>query len=390
MEISMSTPRKTPAGTWRIKVERAGYKTVTKTFKTKDLANRWARGIESAFDKGAQPIDNKAARGITVSELFERYVKDCTVLCDDGKPKIECSKSNLNTLKRVLRNAQFMTRRLNQIQAKDIADWRELRLTQVQPVSVDREFSVISSVFKRAQKVWLVPIAGNPARETTRPEYKKVSRKKGWKPDQIDAVCNIFSYKEGVYPESAKFLNGAAFDRNTGYRQCKPAFFAYAFLVALETAMRQGEIASLTVADFDREGGYVHLRKTKNGDSRLVALNEKAYDLIALLCEGFPPEHKIFKYGGGTICCYFIKARRAAKIHGLTFHDSRHEAITRMVPMFRNVLELAAHTGHRKLQSLDGYYNPDIQTIRSRLLGKGDSFKEPDWKIPSHLPVVEV
>jgi integrase len=291
-----------------------------------------------------------------------------------------------------LRNAQFMTRRLNQIQAKDIADWRELRLTQVKPVSVDREFSAVSSVFKRAQKVWLVPIAGNPARETTRPEYKKVSRKtgKGWKPDQIDAVCNILSYKEGVYPESAKFLTGDSFGRNTGYRTCKPAFIAYAFLVALETAMRQGEIASLTVADFDREGGYVHLHKTKNGDSRLVALNEKAYDLIALLCDGFPPEHKIFKYCGGAICCYFIKARKAANIHGLTFHDTRHVAITRMVPMFSNVLQLAAHTGHRSLQSLEGYYTPDIQTIRSKLLGKGDALKEPDWKIPSHLPVVEV
>lgn len=382
----MAKPVKTPAGTWRIKVERAGYKTQTKTCKTQKAAEAWGRDIESAMDKGQQPMDTKAARSKTVRELFERYIEECTVPMEDGKPKIKRARSTINALKRLMDTAEFMPRRLNQIEAKDISDWRDLRLSKVKASSVDREFSPISAVFKHAIMVWKEPLALNPARLTSRPQYNKKGRKMGWREDQIQAVCKTLCYEEGVYPQIGEFLPGQSFNREKGLRESKSAFVAYAFLVALETSMRQGEIAQLTVADFDAEGGYVRLYITKNGDPRLVALNERAFELVSLLCEGFPPEHKIFQYSGGTISCYFTKARQTAGINGLTFHDSRHEAITRMVPMFTNILELAAQTGHRKLQSLQAYYNPDIKIIRSRLLGQSP-YVEPPRK-QAHLRVV--
>ncbi len=42
----------------------------------------------------------------------------------------------------------------------------------------------------------------------------------------------------------------------------------------------------------------------------------------------------------------------------ITFHDLRHIATTRLAPLHRDVLELAATTGHKTLTMLKRHYNP--------------------------------
>ena len=49
------------------------------------------------------------------------------------------------------------------------------------------------------------------------------------------------------------------------------------------------------------------------------------------------------------------------------FHDSRHEAATRLSAKLANVLELSAVTGHRSLKSLKRYYNPTPADIANKL-----------------------
>ena len=52
-------------------------------------------------------------------------------------------------------------------------------------------------------------------------------------------------------------------------------------LFAIETALRRGEL--LAMAKKDIYDGYVHLPKTKNGDSRNVPLSEEAKELLKLI-----------------------------------------------------------------------------------------------------------
>lgn len=363
----MASIKKTEFGTHRAIVKRAGYKTETSTFKTKQEANDFVALVLTKWNAGTQVVKNKEAKVKTVGDLFDRYIAACETVFPNGRTEIEVAKSSINTAKRVRANAAFITRRLSQISPEDISDWRTARLKEVEPCTVDREMTAISSVFRQAIE-WREPVAFNPVRLVLRPKYNKDGRWVEWHDEQIEAVCAVLGYEEGVYPNVAPVVNRTSKARGTGLRDSCASFVAYAFLFALETSMRQGEIARLTVADYNRQDGYVQVLKSKNGSKRKVSLNTRATELIDVLCEGQHRDRIIFHYTGGTIGNYFGQARQAAGIEGLTFHDSRHEAITRMVPQFTNLAELAEQTGHKKLQSLKIYYNPTHQTIRSRLL----------------------
>lgn len=68
---------------------------------------------------------------------------------------------------------------------------------------------------------------------------------------------------------------------------------AVAFLFALETAMRQGEIWNLTWEDVYLEKRFARLHETKNGSKRDVALSSEAVRLLKLLDRGH--SQKVFK-----------------------------------------------------------------------------------------------
>ncbi|WP_211472630.1 tyrosine-type recombinase/integrase [Collimonas humicola] len=51
----------------------------------------------------------------------------------------------------------------------------------------------------------------------------------------------------------------------------------------------------------------------------------------------------------------FIDARKACFIEGLTFHDLRHEATSRLFEKGFNMMEVATITGHKSMQMLKRY-----------------------------------
>lgn len=55
-----------------------------------------------------------------------------------------------------------------------------------------------------------------------------------------------------------------------------------------------------------------------------------------------------------------------SSISGLTFHDSRHEVLTRLARKI-DVLDLARMAGHRDPRSLMIYYNATAEEIAGRL-----------------------
>jgi len=68
-----------------------------------------------------------------------------------------------------------------------------------------------------------------------------------------------------------------------------------------------------------------------------------------------------------SIDALWRKAKAKAMVEGLTFHDLRREATTRLAKKL-DVLELAKVTGHRDLRVLSRvYYAPDMQDVASKL-----------------------
>ena len=56
---------------WRVKIRRAGLSAQTRTFDTKALAQRWARGVEAEMDQGIT-VDRRIAHRTSLAEILER------------------------------------------------------------------------------------------------------------------------------------------------------------------------------------------------------------------------------------------------------------------------------------------------------------------------------
>ncbi len=102
----------------------------------------------------------------------------------------------------------------------------------------------------------------------------------------------------------------------------------------------------------------------KNGVRRDVPLSKRALELLALLPDS--GEAPLFGISTASLDALFRKARQRSCIEGLTFHDSRHAAITRLAKKL-NVLDLARMVSHRDLRMLQVYYNESAEDMAAKL-----------------------
>jgi len=128
--------------------------------------------------------------------------------------------------------------------------------------------------------------------------------------------------------------------------------------------MRQGEIWGLTWQDVYLDKCFVRLHDTKNGSKRDVPLSKEAIRLLQLLPK--KTGRKVFPTNQTSSAVIFRRALMLANIKELTFHDTRHEALTRLARKLE-VLDLARMVGHRDPRSLMIYYNATAEEIAQRL-----------------------
>lgn len=139
-------------------------------------------------------------------------------------------------------------------------------------------------------------------------------------------------------------------------------------VLALETAMRQGEILSLQWEHINLKTRIAHLPTTKNGTKRDVPLSIKARD--ALVRMGVKPAGRVFAYTneGFKSTWRFMMIKLA--IVDLHFHDLRHEAISRLAELGTlDVMEIAAISGHKSLAMLKRYTHLRAQRLVRKLEG---------------------
>ena len=135
-----------------------------------------------------------------------------------------------------------------------------------------------------------------------------------------------------------------------------------AFLLALHTGQRQGDLLRLTWNAYD--GSFISLKQSKTGrpvhvpctDNLKRALDQppKTAAVILTTKTGRPWTEWNFRNRWRTVC-------RRADIKGLTFHDIRGTTVTILAEQGCSTLEIASITGH----SLD-YVNEIIDTYASR------------------------
>jgi len=278
--------------------------------------------------------DPHQANGKNVGDALKKYAKEVT-------PKRRGARWELLRLNLIARYP-LASVKLEDLKPSHVAKWRDTRLTEVAPASVKRELVLIGTVLEIARREWGW-IAKNPVKDVTKPTPPP-PRDRRISDAEIERICFAFGYEGG----EAVLVK----------QRC-----AIAFLFAIETAMRAGEICGLRWKDVDLQKRVAKLPITKNGKARGVPLSSRAVELLELL----PADtDSVFNVLSGSLSTMFRAARQRAGIDELTFHDTRHEAITRLASVF-NPLELARVVGHSNLSQLLVYYNATAEDLAGRL-----------------------
>ena len=318
-------------------VRRRG-QSITRTFDTEAEARLWADAEEARVAKGATAAQvRKTPIASTVADLMARYAAE--VSPDKGGARWEALR-----LRRIAGDFQMPALTCS---GADVAEWRDARLRVVCASTVNRELNLVSAVFTMAIKEWRLPLPANPVHSVRRPRMPHARRRR---------------VADG---ERAAILAQLGWDGSTPPAS-RTAWVAWAFCIALETMMRQGEILALRWQHVHLDRRYCHLPKTKNGHPRDVPLSSRAVALFGLLPAGADDE-RVVPVGGGTFGNYFRRATKAAGVEDMHFHDSRREALTRASKKLSNVAELARASGHRGIRSLMVYYEPDASELADKL-----------------------
>lgn len=310
---------------WRVQVYANGVRD-SQVCDTRQQAAAWALQREGELTGRKLPAK-------TLGEALRRYAEDVA-------PAHRGARWELVRL-RSLEAEPFAKRKLAGLAGADFADWRDQRLLQVSAGTVAREMNLLRSVLEyvRRDLQWL---RVNPLDDVRWPTTPPPRRRRV--PDaEVAMVIEAFGVGD---------LSADTATKRVGL----------AFLFALETAMRSGEIVGLRREHIFLESRYVVLPRTKNGDRREVPLSRRAVEILRALPEGDGP---VFGLDDGVRDALWRKTRPKA-LADLHFHDSRAEAIWRLSKKL-DVLQLARVIGHRDPKSLMFYFNESATDLASRL-----------------------
>ena len=318
------------SGRWQARVFRKNQPAIVNTFDLRADAERWARAVQREIDLGTY-LPRNDAEIYTVGTVVRRYLAEVV-------PLMRGADTEAYRLRNVL--AQLGDLTVASLSPQVSATYRDSRLKAVAPSTVLRELNSLSSMLNHARREWGIGIS-NPVvgvRKPTAPQGR--SRR----------------LEEGEERRLMEVLSGSRV-RNPWV---KPVV-----QLALETAMRRGELLSLQWQDIDVANRTAHLPVTKNGCTRDVPLSVKACEVLAGLPRSidgsvFPITSEAFKQA-------FSRACLNAKIADLHFHDLRHEATSRLAQRLPNVIELAAVTGHHDLKMLQRYYHVSASDLALKI-----------------------
>ncbi|WP_311030478.1 integrase [Mesorhizobium koreense] len=307
-------------GRWQAQVRRKGLAPRAKSFNAKSDAEKWARNLEAELDRCGVLPDTRLAERMTVRELLARYVKEITPL--------KRSASSEGYRVKALMKRDIAHRTLAMLSSADVARYRDQRLQTVATSSVIRELNTLAHAIDIARKEWGVHLAQNPVRMVRRPSAPRGRdrRLSGDEEKRLLEACDA-----GRSPHMRPLI-----------------------ILAIETAMRQGELLSLTWDDVDRDKRIAHLNLTKNGESRDVPLSSRALAALDALKQ-LRADKRVVPSTKSALQQCWGHLRERAGAPDLHFHDLRHEAVSRLLERGLNIIETATISGHKELRMLQRY-----------------------------------
>lgn len=353
---------------WEYVVKRAGLleKPLTLTFKSEAEGDEYCRKLEALLDRGIVPTEYKPATRITsLSQLIERYMDEVAV---PGKDE-----GQLKTLVKQVGGVSVLG-----LDADWVDGWieRMKREDNYAPSTIQAKVGALARCCDWGMRKKLIVLPDHPLR-TLRDGYatytradaafveprEDVERDRRLEGDEEARIRAVIA--KGVLPR-----------RQRTYTIEHPTKVLAIFELALETAMRLREMATLTPDQVNLKLRTIYLDKTKNGDKRIVSLTTVAVKVLEELLAScgdyvFPwlERNKMHqKYTSNFISKLFAGIFAEAGCPDLTFHDLRHEATSRLFE--RTTLateEIMKQTGHKTHRMMMRYLKLRSTTVVSKL-----------------------
>lgn len=296
-------------GKWRVFVQRKGIRK-TAVWDTRAEAVAWGKRVE------AEILAGKSTPSHTFTQAASKYL-------------IEVSAGKRGQKWEALRIPKmigyFKDKPLTEIDASDIAGWRDSRLKEVSNSTVLRESKLLHSIFSLAKAEWKW-LEHDPFEGVKMPKHDP-ARHQRWYWREIRQLLRYLGYRTGKQPAT------------------KQQEVALAFLISLRTAMRAGEV--LQVSPKTLSGRVVTLPTTKTEKRAQVPLTKQGARLCGMV--------KGWTINSASLDALFRKARDNSLITDLRFHDARATALTILAKRV-DVLVLSRISRHKNLKMLSEVY----------------------------------
>jgi integrase len=209
----------------------------------------------------------------------------------------------------------------------DISRYVSERLAKVKSATVRKELNVLKHLFRLSVEEW-AQILVSPA-HGVKPPKKPADRVRFVQPGELRTIIN----------------------------SCPNWLQPIASLAAF-TGMRRSEILNLRWLDVSLERGIILLPQTKNGDGRVVYLNQTAIESLCLLplSIGTKPTDKLFgDVTPAQVSQCFLRVCRKVNIQDFHFHDLRHTHASWLRQQGTQLDVIAKQLGHRDLRMTARY-----------------------------------
>lgn len=325
--------------TYRTRIRRNGVDLV-QTFDSVDEAVRW-RDLKKAEVDGGDHRDLTRERTTSLRDILERYEREVA-------PAKKGHAQEVNRLKSWQR-VEWTALPISAITPAHVSAWRDKRAADGKaPTTISNSMNLLSNVFKIAKAEWGYRVE-NPVQGIRRPKQR---RGRVAVPDDALEALLIGRCEDSV----------------------NLRWMATWIVVAAWSAMRAGEIVALQWRDVDFDRHLVHLDITKNGEPRDVPMLPKVEAALRAWAGDhvsdpnawiFPSPIDPRQNRRRTVPTNAFARLMAdvlkdnPHVRRITMHDLRHWGVTRLAAYHVDAMDLSLTTGHKTVQMLRRYYNPD-------------------------------
>ena len=303
-------------GLWQAQVRNRRLGSTSKSFHKKADAVAWAKVQEAMMQTGEwRPKDKRHS---TIGDLIRTYLIKAT-------PNKKGAEPETRRLNRLLKETALMQIKLDDVRPHHFASFRDHRIKDG----------------NRAAQYDLVLMRA--AWNTARIEW-------GW--DLGDNPLTLIRFPKSNPPRERRLKQGEYEKLMAACTNTKVWYLWPIIEIAIATCMRRGEILSLEWKNIDFERRKALLPNTKNGRSRWVPLPSN----VIVLLKTLPQENEcVFPITDIAVRQSWDRLRRRARVSDLTFHDLRHEGISRQFESGLSIPQVMAISGHQTASQLFRY-----------------------------------